>query len=136
VSGQRLGDEDWADAMKLEPTQDTVELADALEKMWVRRRPLPPRARPLLVAVTLTQLEQACNHTASLFATEAGRRRGLLKAVDKLNLVYGYGAVYWAGAHAAREAAPMRIAFNRVPSLELEKETDWQGLRRAGMKMK
>jgi DNA polymerase-4 len=129
VSVERLQAPEWSDGMTLEPTQDTVELAAALEAMWARRTPLPPGARPLLVAVTLTQLEHASDHTPSLFQTETRRRAGLLRAVDALNLLYGSGAIYWAVAHEGREAAPMRIAFNRIPSLVLEKETGWAGNR-------
>jgi hypothetical protein len=72
-------------------------------------------------------MEHARDHTPSLFQTETQRRTGLMRAVDGLNLLYGSGAVYWAVAHEGREAAPMRIAFNRVPSLVLEKETAWGG---------
>ena len=121
----REEDRHWIVERVVEPTQDTVELAAALEEIWARERPLAHGARPLRVGVTLTQLEHARDHTPSLFATEAGRREPLLRAVDGLNLLYGSGAIYWAGAHEARAAAPMRIAFNRVPSLELERESGW-----------
>jgi DNA polymerase-4 len=127
VSVQRLQAPAWADSAGLDPTQDTVELAAALDRLWARRVPMPPGARPLLVAVTLTRLEHGRDHTPSLFQGEARRRAGLMQAVDGLNLLYGSGAVYWAGAHEARQAAPLRIAFNRVPSLTLEKETGWGG---------
>ena len=121
----REEDRHWGVERVVEPTQDTVELAAALEEMWARERPLAHGERPLRVGVTLTQLEHACDHTPSLFATKAGRREPLLRAVDRVNRTYGYGAVYWAGAHAAGAAAPMRIAFNRIPRLELEKENGW-----------
>ncbi len=127
VSVDYLGAEDWAGGASFDPTQDTVELAETLERLWARRPPLPPEARPFLVAVTLTGLEHARDHTPSLFATAVRRRTALLRAVDKLNRRYGNGAIYWAGAHEARAAAPMRIAFNRIPEMELEQETAWFG---------
>jgi DNA polymerase-4 len=131
VAVQHTGAPSWDARLGLEATQDTVELAAALEWLWAQWPKLAPGARPLLVAVTLTRLEHARDHTPSLFRTETGRRAELLRAVDGLNRIYGYGAVYWAGAlpdsRAGRGAAPMRIAFNRVPSLELEKENGWGG---------
>lgn len=117
-----LGAPSWSNEAHLEPTQDTVEFAAALNHLWARRPPLTPGVRPLLVAVALTHLEHARDHTPSLFATAPGRRAPLLRAVDTLNRRYGCGVVYWAVAHQARAAAPMRIAFNRVPSLVLEKD--------------
>jgi hypothetical protein len=77
-------------------------------------------ARPFLVGVTLTRLEHAADHTPSLFATAPARRAALLRATDALNKIYGSGAIYWATAHEARASAPMRIAFNRIPSMVLE----------------
>jgi DNA polymerase-4 len=131
VTVDRQGDApSWSDHLRLDPTQDTLEFAAMLNILWARRTPLPPGARPMRVGVTLTALEPAADHTPSLFHVTANRRAGLLRAVDKLNLQYGNGAVYWAGAHTARDAAPMRIAFNRVPSLV--NETDHE--RRKGMK--
>jgi DNA polymerase-4 len=135
--GEHPGEEDdgWSGEASLEPTQDTVELTQAMDALWERERPLRDGRRPLRVAVTLTQLEYWRDHTPSLFATEAGRRRGLLRVLDGLNQIHGYGAVYWAGAHAAQEAAPMRIAFNRIPERELEQEAErgrWRKGRKAG----
>ncbi len=121
------GAPDWDAAASFDATQDTVELADTLDALWTQRPRLYDGARPFLVGVTLTGLEHAHDHTPSLFASEAGRRTTLMRAADKLNLLYGNGAIYWAGAHEARAAAPMRIAFNRIPEMNLEQETGWAG---------
>ncbi|HTB62422.1 MAG TPA: hypothetical protein VK737_02440 [Opitutales bacterium] len=122
-----LGVDDWRAAARFEPTQDTVELAGLLDKLWQERPALPAHARPFFVGVTLTGLEHARDHTPSLFATPSVRRAALLRAADALNKRYGNGALYWAAAHEARSAAPMRIAFNRIPDEKLEKETAWRG---------
>lgn len=45
-------------------------------------------------------------------------RARLMSAIDALNCTYGKNAVYFACAHHALYAAPMRIAFNRIPDLE------------------
>jgi DNA polymerase-4 len=44
-----------------------------------------------------------------------------MSAMDALNRAHGKNAVYFASAHHALDAAPMRIAFNRIPDLETER---------------
>ena len=122
VSVEYLGLDHWTASAHLDATQDTVELAQALDALWTQRPALPRGARPFLVGVVLTHLEHAADHTPSLFATAPGRRTALLRATDKLNKTYGSGAIYWAAAHEGRTSAPMRIAFNRIPNMELEME--------------
>jgi DNA polymerase-4 len=122
VSIDYLGAETWAAAAHLDATQDTVELADALDTVWAQRPKVSRGVRPFLVGVTLTRLEHAADHTPSLFATAPARRAALLRATDALNKIYGSGAIYWATAHEARASAPMRIAFNRIPNMVLEME--------------
>ena len=125
VSMDYLGAEDWRAHARFDPTQDTVELAQALDGLWARRPALPPGARPFLAGVVLTGLEHVRDHTPSLFASAPGRRAALLRATDALNQRYGSGAIYWAAAHDARASAPMRIAFNRIPNAALEQESGW-----------
>jgi DNA polymerase-4 len=40
--------------------------------------------------------------------------------MDKLNKTYGKNTLYFAASHDAKDTAPMRIAFNRIPDLETE----------------
>ncbi len=110
----------WEDARSLEPTQDTVEFARTLDLLLDRRTPREDRAGPIQVGVNLLRLTHACDNPLPLFPTESTRRLPLMRVVDRLNRVYGFGAIHWGSAHAARAAAPMRIAFNRIPSLENE----------------
>ena len=49
-----------------------------------------------------------------------GKRERLNSLVDTLNAGLGKNTVYFGGAHAALDSAPMRIAFNRIPNLETE----------------
>ncbi len=122
VSVEYLGADPWTAAAHLDATQDTIELANALDTLWAQRPALSRGPRPFLVGVVLTRLEHAADHTPSLFATAPVRRAALLRATDALNKIYGNGAVYWAAAHEGRTSAPMRIAFNRIPNMELEME--------------
>ncbi|MEA3189250.1 MAG: polymerase [Chthoniobacter sp.] len=98
-------------------TQDTIALARSMEKLWERR----PRVAqpPLMVGVDLTNLVSEKNYTPAL-SPEDGRRRKLFASIDALNVRYGKNALYFGGSHRARDSAPMRIAFNRVPDLQTE----------------
>ena len=40
--------------------------------------------------------------------------------MDKLNKTYGKNTLYFAASHAAKDTAPMRIAFNRIPDVQTE----------------
>jgi hypothetical protein len=97
-----------------------VELAHTLDLLFDRRRSSADGAGPIQVGVNLLRLTPACDNPLPLFPTESTRRLPLMRIVDRLNLRYGFGAIHWGSAHAARTAAPMRIAFNRIPSLESE----------------
>ena len=44
-----------------------------------------------------------------------------MSAMDALNRKQGKNTVYFASAHHTLDAAPMRIAFNRIPDLETER---------------
>ena len=41
-------------------------------------------------------------------------------AIDTLNKTYGKNTLYFAASHKAKDTAPMRIAFNRIPDVETE----------------
>ncbi len=111
----------WSDELSFDDTQDTLTLLHNLNTLW-QRRP-PTRQTPLKVGVTLLNLVSAQDHTPSLFnpAHETARTR-LHAALDTLNQTYGKNTVYFGGAHAARQRAPMRIAFTRIPQPELEEQ--------------
>ena len=49
-------------------------------------------------------------------------RLALDGAVDRLNACYGRNTVYFGGAQAALDSAPMRIAFTNIPKVEKERE--------------
>ncbi len=112
-----LNNRRWRDKLKLDPTDDTLELLQALKQMW-RRRPadMPPFLR---VSVTLETLNEKRAHSLSLFG-EPQLREQLNSAIDTINQRFGRNSVYFAGAHQAMDSAPMRIAFTHIPDPSLE----------------
>ncbi len=90
---------------------------DALAVLW-RQRP-KTRARPTAVGLALTALDEFRNRPRSLFDREDGHDR-LNATIDAINLRYGKNSLYFGGAHRALAAAPMRIAFQHIPDLEIE----------------
>lgn len=116
-------------------TQDTGFLLQTLDQLWFSGLHL--LQRPKAVGVQLCGLVLASQHTPDLFesltdepatATPALQnhpvqrdRARLMSAMDALNRKQGKNAVYFASAHHTLDAAPMRIAFNRIPDLETER---------------
>jgi DNA polymerase-4 len=107
-------------------TQDTAFLLGTLQRLWMSG--LQDLPRPVSVGVQLHGLVPAAQHTPDLFEAAASRSPGaprerarLLAAVDALNRTHGKNTVYFASAHAGRDHAPMRIAFNRIPDLDSER---------------
>ena len=100
-------------------TQDTIELTHTMLALWDRR----PRAGkpPIMVGVNLFNLVEENNYTPPLFPRDEARR-DLFRRMDALNKRFGKNTVYFGGSHHALKSAPMRIAFNRVPDLETERD--------------
>jgi DNA polymerase-4 len=111
----------WSDEIGFNETQDTLELTEALNRLWARRpRPLHPLV-PMQVGLVLTRLLPMRAHTPDLFHHERDTARERLHhAVDSLNQTFGHGSVYFGGAFGVTENAPMRISFTRIPAPELE----------------
>ncbi|RZI99062.1 MAG: hypothetical protein EOO54_27870, partial [Haliea sp.] len=120
--------------------QDTGFFLEVLHQLW--HSGLQDLRHPVMVNVTLAGLVLATQHTPSLFdapgdapppgadasgprqnhgGVDARRDRAKLDAaMDKVNRTYGKNSLYFASAHDARDTAPMRIAFNRIPDVETE----------------
>lgn len=107
----------WEREIRFFESQDTLEFIRAISRMW-KLRSFTIRT-PLMVGVTLRQLVSEASHTPSLFGWDASRH-ALHRAVDTLNERFGRNTVYFGGAHAALSAAPMRIAFTRIPDVQTE----------------
>ena len=117
--------ERWA---QVGETQDTAFLLRTLQTLWLSG--LHRLAKPMSVGVQMHGLVPVAQHTPDLFETATGSASGhavprdrsqLLAAVDRLNRRHGKNTVMFASAHAGRDHAPMRIAFNRIPDLDSER---------------
>jgi DNA polymerase-4 len=110
----------WKAEMDLTPTQDSVQLVNALARMLAQRE--PHDAQPLKVGVSLTKLVPEDAAPVPMFAGTGPARTALNDSLDKLNVKYGKNTVYFGGAHTARNSAPMRIAFNHIPDIETDSD--------------
>ncbi|MGH8506705.1 MAG: DNA polymerase [Stenotrophobium sp.] len=114
-----LGHREWRRDGRFSETQDTIALGHFLDSLWAKRplRNIPP---PMAVGVTLLALNSEHQQTLPLFAEEKPHRE-LYQTIDGLNQRFGKNTVYFGRAHTAREHAPMRIAFTRIPDLDTER---------------
>ena len=118
VSVKFLGNRRWGEEMTFLETQETLDLIRVFGLLWER---VPSGALPLAVGVTLFHLSAVPNTTANLPRMRVSRL-ALDGAVDRLNACYGRNTVYFGGAQAALDSAPMRIAFTNIPKVEKERE--------------
>ena len=112
-------EEVWRADQPVDPTANTLAFLHALTALWHTR---PANRTPYAVAVALTLLDDAAHQTLNLFTdghTQAQHDK-LNAALDAINLRYGKNALYFGGAHRALAAAPMRIAFQHIPDLDIE----------------
>ena len=112
--------DNWSRDGKFSETHDTIALGHFLDSLWAHRPKGKTVPKPYAVGVTLLALRPEQQQTLPLFAEEKPHE-ALYKTVDKLNLRYGKNTVYFGRAHTAREHAPMRIAFTRIPDLDTER---------------
>ena len=118
VSVKFLGHERWGDEMSFLETQDTIDFIRVFDLLWKRYPSNAPP--PLAVGVTLFHLTAVHNVTPNLPKWEISRG-ALHEAMDRLNQCYGKNTVYFGGAQAALDSAPMRIAFTHIPKPEKER---------------
>ncbi|MEO6846240.1 MAG: DNA polymerase [Chthoniobacterales bacterium] len=106
----------WSEEIRFTETKETIQLINLLSGLWKK---LPKNgAQPLHIGVTLSPLIQEEFSTPSFFENPNQQRLDVV--VDALNERYGKNTVYFGGASGALKAAPMRIAFNRIPDIATE----------------
>ncbi len=104
-------------------TDNTLKLTDAMEALLDALPKACHQYDPVAVGVNFTALSHADEAAYDLFAEKPTVSENRLnKALDMLNLKYGKNTIYFAGAHSALKAAPMRIAFQHVPDLVVEED--------------
>lgn len=111
--------QEWHRDGRFSETHDTIALGHFLDSLWAKR-PRSGTPPPMAVGVTLFNLRPEQQQTLPLFAEENPHDK-LYQTIDGLNLRYGKNTVYFGSAHTAREHAPMRIAFTRIPDLDTER---------------
>ena len=113
-----LNHESWRAESRCSPTDDTLKLIQILERLW-QGFPAAGHA-PYAVGISFGNLTSIEEYAAELFQPELPTR--LNGVLDKLNMRYGKNTVYFGGAHNALHYAPMRIAFNHIPDLDVEND--------------
>jgi len=104
-------------------TDNTLKLTDALEALFKELSRACLKIEPIAVGINFSMLSNMQDAAYDLFAEKPSANEAKLnKTLDILNLKYGKNTVYFAGAHDALKDAPMRIAFNHVPDLVVEKD--------------
>jgi DNA polymerase-4 len=110
----------WEGTAKLGRCRDTSTLLRSLAELWAHR---PKEGTPLRVAVTLFDLSAAAGVARSLFEDDHRRER-LSEVLDRVNERFDAARLFLGPMFAARDAAPVRIAFTKVPDrVEVPDET-------------
>lgn len=104
----------WDSYMRIQPSQDTLTLLRVTLGLWAQK----PEGTPFKVGVALGSLIPEQELSWPLFESDRKLVR-LAQAMDKANGKYGPQALYFLGMHRTEQSAVTRIAFSRIPDLEL-----------------
>lgn len=104
----------WDAYIRIQPSQDTLTLLRVALGLWQQK----PEGTPFKVGIALGSLTPELELSWPLFESEQKLVR-LAQAMDKANSKYGPQALYFAGMHRTEQSAVTRIAFNRIPDLDL-----------------
>lgn len=110
----------WKELSYCNDTDDSHVLLRQLNELLAQR---PKRGRPLAVSVALFDLCPRTGTTDDLFASTEEKEHAPLSALmDRINERFGFQKITYASSHSAAKAAPMRIAFSRIPDVAREDE--------------
>ncbi len=104
----------WDAYSRIQPSQDTLTLLRLALELWQQK----PGGTPFKVGVALGSLTPELELSWPLFESDQKLVR-LAQAMDKANGKYGPQALYFAGMHRTEQSAVTRIAFSRIPDLDL-----------------
>jgi DNA polymerase-4 len=110
----------WRDSCHCNDTDDTHILLNQLNALLAT---CPRQGKPLAVSVVLWNLCARAGTTDDLFASTEEKEHAPLSALmDRINERFGFQKITYASSHSAAKAAPMRIAFSRIPDVAREDE--------------
>jgi DNA polymerase IV len=110
----------WRESCHCNDTDDSHVLLKHLSELLALR---PKRGKPLAVSVVLWNLCERAGTTDDLFAAEENQAHApLTSLMDRINERFGFQKINYASSQNAAQAAPMRIAFNRIPDAAREDE--------------
>lgn len=104
----------WDVYTRIQPSQDTLTLLRVALQLWQQK----PEGTPLKVGIALGSLISDHQLSWPLFEPDQ-KLVHLAQAMDKANKKYGPHALYFAGMHRTEQSAVTRIAFSRIPDLDL-----------------
>jgi len=104
----------WDAYSRIQPSQDTLTLLRVALELWAQK----PEGVPFKVGVALGSLIPDSQLSWPLFEQDQ-KLVHLAQAMDKANRKYGSQALHFAGMHRTEQTAVTRIAFNRIPDLDL-----------------
>ncbi len=104
----------WDSFMRIQPSQDTLTLLRVALRLWEQK----PEGTPFKVGIALGSLIPEQELGWPLFESDQKLMR-LAQAMDRANGKYGPQALYFLGMHRTEQSAVTRIAFNRIPDLDL-----------------
>ena len=104
----------WEAYSHIQPSQDTLSLLRVSLQLWQQK----PEGTPFKVGIALGHLIPELELGWPLFESEQKLLR-LSQAIDQANSKYGPQALYFAGMHRTEQSAVTRIAYSRIPDLDL-----------------
>ena len=75
------------------------------------------KKKPIKTSIVLSDFISEYEYQLSLFSN-SDKAKKTFKAVDEINARYGKNTIYVGSLHEKMEAAPTRIAFQRIPGLD------------------
>jgi len=109
-----MGEPSWSVYQNLEPCQCSIRLLHHLDALWNKRSV----EFIFCIGVTLSGLVRDRCVERPLFEQDR-KATELAHTMDTINSKHGHAKIYYGSMHNARQAAPMRIPFSRVPDLSL-----------------
>ena len=102
---------------------NSLKLTESLEALLQVFANMDTNFNPIAVGINFDKLSNANVYVDDLFTEKpSATEKKLNKVLDILNLKYVKNTVYFACAHNVLASSPMRIAFNYVPDLVVEKD--------------